>query len=209
MKTTNLVKVTNPTPRQQELYEFIRDQIYERGYGPTVRELCEQFGFRSPNGAVAHLKALQKKGYIERRANQSRAIRLLNDPAHPSQLPIVARIVDRRMTALKEVKDHCNLNGLFTAAQAGSLAAIEVKGDALVSEHVVSGDVVVVDQRATPRKGQTVILTHNGVVTLRRWVPERGGNVRLEPVYSSAKPITVKSPVVTGVVVGVIRKVGK
>ncbi|MDO4557783.1 MAG: transcriptional repressor LexA [Planctomycetia bacterium] len=198
-----------PTPRQQELYEFIRDQIYEQGYGPTVRELCERFDIHSPNGAVSHLKALQKKGYIERRANRSRAIRLLKDPTHPSRLPIVARVSGRQISMLKEVKDHCNTGGMFTASKAGSLAAVEVKGDALVSEHVVSGDCVIVDREANPRKGQTVLLTIEDGVSLRRWVPERGGNVRLEPVHGSAKPVTVKSPEIVGVVVGVIRRVGK
>ena len=66
-----------PTARQMEIYEFIRDKIYSRGFGPTVREIGEAFSIRSPNGVVCHLKALEKKGLITRGRNMSRAIELV------------------------------------------------------------------------------------------------------------------------------------
>ena len=198
-----------PTPRQQELYEFIRDQIYERGYGPTVRELCERFDIRSPNGAVAHLKALQKKGFIERKANMSRAIRLLKDPSHPSQLPVVAAVSGERLSMVEAGKEFCEVGGAFPANRGAKLAAVTVRGDALADEHVVAGDLIVVDTENSPRKGQTVILTIDGKATVRKWVPEKGGVVRLEPIAGSKKAISVKSPEVVGVVVGIIRRLGK
>jgi repressor LexA len=68
------------TPRQREIYVFIRSKIQGRGYGPTVREIGNEFGIRSPNGVVCHLKNLQKKGLIHREANMSRAIQLLQEP---------------------------------------------------------------------------------------------------------------------------------
>ena len=64
------------TSRQQEIFDLIRDRITDRGYGPTVREIGEQFGIRSPNGVMCHLKALEKKGFIHRSPNKSRAIEL-------------------------------------------------------------------------------------------------------------------------------------
>ena len=64
------------TKRQRMVYEFIRDKIRNRGYGPTVREIGEQFGIASPNGVMCHLKALEKKGLITREPNMSRAIQL-------------------------------------------------------------------------------------------------------------------------------------
>src|SRR5438067_12171045 len=69
------------TPRQKEIYGFIREKIQGRGYGPTVREIGMEFGIKSPNGVMCHLKALQKKGLIHREPNMSRAIQLLDDPA--------------------------------------------------------------------------------------------------------------------------------
>ena len=67
------------TSRQREIYSFIRSKIQGRGYGPTVREIGNEFGIKSPNGVMCHLKALQKKGLIHREANMSRAITLLQD----------------------------------------------------------------------------------------------------------------------------------
>ena len=73
------------TPRQREIYQFIREKIQGRGYGPTVREIGNQFEIKSPNGVMCHLKALQKKGLIHREANMSRAIQLLQDPTAPAR----------------------------------------------------------------------------------------------------------------------------
>ena len=71
------------TPRQREIYNFIRSKIQGRGYGPTVREIGLHFQIKSPNGVMCHLKALQKKGLIHREPNMSRAIQLLEDPVNP------------------------------------------------------------------------------------------------------------------------------
>src|SRR5262249_43533043 len=70
------------TPRQREIYNFIRGKIQGRGYGPTVREIGVHFQIKSPNGVMCHLKALQKKGLIHREPNMSRAIQLLEDPVN-------------------------------------------------------------------------------------------------------------------------------
>ena len=82
------------TPRQREIYNFIRSKIQGRGYGPTVREIGLHFQIKSPNGVMCHLKALQKKGLIHREPNMSRAIQLLEDPvsAHQMGLKLVGRI---------------------------------------------------------------------------------------------------------------------
>ena len=77
-----------PTERQMEIYAFIRDKIHSRGYGPTVREIGHAFKIRSPNGVVCHLKALERKGLITRGKNMSRAIELVNEPAHLRGLPM-------------------------------------------------------------------------------------------------------------------------
>ncbi len=64
------------TQRQTDIYEFIRDEIFEQGFPPSVREICRNFGIKSPNGAVGHLRALQREGLLERIPNTSRGIRL-------------------------------------------------------------------------------------------------------------------------------------
>ena len=80
------------TSRQKAVYEFIRDRIRNRGYGPTVREIGRAFRIASPNGVVCHLKALEKKGIIKREQNLSRAIRLTREPAQLRGLPLAGQI---------------------------------------------------------------------------------------------------------------------
>ena len=80
------------TKRQKSVYEFIRDKIRNRGYGPTVREIGLQFDISSPNGVMCHLKALEKKGLITREPNMSRAIRLAAEPIDQRGLPLAGRV---------------------------------------------------------------------------------------------------------------------
>ena len=82
------------TRRQQQIYDLITKKIVDRGYGPTIREIGNQFQIRSPNGVMCHLKALEKKGYITREANMSRAIQLADSP------------VDQMRKTLKQVIRH-------------------------------------------------------------------------------------------------------
>src|SRR6202035_1139821 len=77
------------TDRQREIYEFIADKIEHRGYGPTVREIGEGFGIRSPNGVMCHLKALEKRGLIKREGSQPRAIQLTEPRSHGADLPLL------------------------------------------------------------------------------------------------------------------------
>src|SRR5437660_439539 len=80
------------TDRQQEVYEFIRDKIRSRGYGPTVREIGGEFGIASPNGVMCHLRALERKGLVSREPNLSRAITLSTEPPFQRGLPLAGRI---------------------------------------------------------------------------------------------------------------------
>src|SRR5512147_746126 len=82
----------NVTERQMAVYEFIRDKIRNRGYGPTVREIGSEFDISSPNGVMCHLKALEKKGLITREPNMSRAIQLATETPQGSGLPLAGRI---------------------------------------------------------------------------------------------------------------------
>src|SRR5215470_5029486 len=80
------------TTRQREVFDFIRDKITGRGYGPTVREIGDNFRISSPNGVMCHLKALEKKGLISREPNMSRAIQLAAEPIEEKGLPLAGRI---------------------------------------------------------------------------------------------------------------------
>ncbi len=191
------------TIRQQQVYEFIRDKIRNRGYGPTVREIGEHFHIRSPNGVVCHLKALEKKGLITRERNMSRAIQLT---AEPRGLRLAGRIAAGVLHEAVEQDERIDFSKMFTA-DGDNLVALKVHGDSMIDDHIAEGDYVIVDRRRPPRKGQIVVaITEDGEATLKRWYPEEG-RIRLQPANAAMKPIYVRQAKVFGVAVGVVRKV--
>ena len=195
------------TRRQQDVYKFIRDKIRGRGYGPTVREIAEQFGINSPNGVVCHLKALVKKGFISREPNMSRAIRLTAEPIEERGLPLAGRIAAGVLHEAIEQNERVDFDAMFNPGSK-NIFALQVNGDSMIEDQIADGDYVVVQKQRTARKGQIVVaLTDEGEATLKRWFPEKN-RIRLEPANSNMKPIYVKNARVLGIVVGVVRKVG-
>jgi repressor LexA len=194
------------TDKQRRVYEFIRDKIRNRGYGPTVREIGEHFGIRSPNGVMCHLKALEKKGLITREPNMSRAIQLAVEPLQPRGLPLAGMIAAGVLHEAIEQDERVAFEEMFDPTNK-SLFVLQVNGDSMVDDQIADGDYVVVRKQRTARKGQIVVaITEEGEATLKRWYPEKN-RIRLEPANSNMKPIYVKNARVLGVVVGVVRKV--
>jgi repressor LexA len=197
---------TRLTERQQAIYEFIRDKIRNRGYGPTVREIGQQFEIRSPNGVMCHLKALEKKKLIIREPNMSRAIRLAAEPTQVMGLPLAGRIAAGVLHEAIEQDERIDFTEMFHNDDQ-SLFVLQVMGESMIEDHIADGDFVVVRKSRTARKGQIVVaLTDENEATLKRWFPERN-RIRLEPANASMKPIFVRNARVLGVVEGVVRKV--
>jgi repressor LexA len=195
------------TTRQREVYEFIREKIRHRGYGPTVREIGTQFQISSPNGVMCHLKALEKKGLITREPNMSRAIMLSTEtPAGKSNgLPMAGVIAAGVLHEAVEQDERIDLSELFNA---DDLFVLKVRGDSMIEDQIADGDYVVIRKQPTAQRGEIVVaLTDENEATLKRWYPE-GKRIRLEPANSSMAPIYVTNARVLGVVVGVVRKVG-
>jgi repressor LexA len=193
------------THRQQKVYEFIREKIRGRGYGPTVREIADHFDIHSPNGVVCHLKALEKKGFIVREPNMSRAIRLSAEPIDQRSLPLAGTIAAGVLHEAIEQNERVDFQEMFNPNK--NLFVLEVSGESMIEDQIADGDFVVVQKQRTARKGQIVVaLTDEGEATLKRWYPEKN-RIRLEPANSTMKPIYVKDARVLGVVVGVVRKV--
>jgi repressor LexA len=193
------------TPRQQKVYELIRDKIRSRGYGPTVREIAEHFKIQSPNGVVCHLRALEKKGFIVREPNMSRAIRLAAEPINERSLPLAGQIAAGVLHEAIEQDERVDFQEMFNPSK--NLFVLQVRGESMIEDQIADGDYVVVQKQRTARKGQIVVaLTDEGEATLKRWFPEKN-RIRLEPANSTMKPIFVKDAKVLGVVVGVVRKI--
>lgn len=194
------------TKRQRDVYEFIREKIRARGYGPTVREIGTRFEISSPNGVMCHLKALEKKGLISREPNMSRAIMLSTDAPENKGLPLAGRIAAGQLREAVEDQERIDFSDMFSP-DPGDLFVLKVQGDSMIEDQIADGDYVVIRKRDTAQKGQTVVaLTDDGEATLKRWYPE-ANRIRLEPANSSMAPIYVKNARVLGVLVGVVRQV--
>lgn len=195
----------NLTPRQREIYHFIRSKIQGRGYGPTVREIGLEFGIKSPNGVMCHLKALQKKGLIHREPNMSRAIQLLEDPAtaRPAGLKLVGRIAAGQ--PLEAVEQDEEL-GFTEWEGAEDKFALRVTGSSMIDEHIADGDYVVIQKKDQARDGQIVaVRDDDGEATLKKFYREKN-RVRLEPANKTMKPIFRDRVDILGILVGVVRK---
>ncbi len=194
------------TSRQREIYLFIRSKIQGRGYGPTVREIGVQFGIKSPNGVMCHLKALQKKGLIHREPNMSRAIQLLDDPTSAPRvgLKLVGRIAAGPMAEAIEQADEELEFADWEGAE--DKFALRVNGNSMIEEHIADGDFVVIKRQSTARDGQIVAVRDaDGEATLKKFFKEKN-RVRLEPANKTMKPIYRDRVEVLGVLVGVVRK---
>ena len=191
------------TKRQKSVYEFIRDKIQNRGYGPTVREIGEKFKISSPNGVMCHLKALEKKGFITRERNMSRAIQLNSDALEDAGLPLSGQVAAGVMHEAVEQSERIDFGAMFSKK---NLFVLAVDGDSMIDAQIADGDFVIVKKQRTARSGQMVVAqTLDGEATLKYWFPEKN-RIRLQPANSSMGPIYVKDARVTGVVVGVVRK---
>ncbi len=196
------------TPRQRRIYEFIRDRIKTRGYGPTVREIAARFRIRSPNGVMCHLRALERKQFISREPHMSRAIRLLQEPDELQGLPLAGRIAAGQLHEAVEQQEFVGFDTLFDNKD-GNLFVLKVEGNSMIGDHIADGDYVVIRKQHTAKKGDIVVaITDEGEATLKRWFPEKN-RIRLQPTNPKLKPIYVKDAKVVGVVVGVVRKIAQ
>ena len=190
------------TKRQRIVFDFIRDKIQNRGYGPTVREIGEQFHIKSPNGVMCHLKALEKKGLITREPNMSRAIQLTAE-ADEKGLPLAGQVAAGVMQSAYEQKDRIDFGTMFAKK---SMFVLKVSGDSMIDAHIEDGDFVVVKRQRSATSGQMVVAeTDDGEATLKYWYPEKH-RIRLQPANRSMSPIYSRNVRVTGIVVGVVRR---
>ncbi len=192
------------TKRQQAVYELIRDRIRNRGYGPTVREIGDHFGIRSPNGVMCHLRALEKKGLISREPNMSRAIQLTAEPIEETGLPLVGEVAAGVLHEAIEQQERIDFGAVFGRK---NQFVLRVRGDSMIDAQIADGDYVVVRRARTANKGQMVVAqTDDGEATLKYWFPEKN-RIRLQPANARMSPIYVKDAKILGVIIGVVRRV--
>ncbi len=191
------------TKRQKVVFQFIRKHI-ENGNAPTIREIADEMGFRSPNGVMCHLTALEKKGLIHRDGNKSRSISLTDEIEDEIKgLPLSGVVHAGALMEATEQNERIDLGSFWNSR--GNYV-LQVEGDSMIDAHITDGDYVVVKSRRTADRGDIVVArTSDGEATLKYWFPEKN-RIRLQPANKRMKPIYSKDARVIGVVVGVVRK---
>jgi repressor LexA len=193
------------TDRQREIYDFIREKIESRGYGPTVREIGAAFEIKSPNGVMCHLKALEKKGLIIREGFSARAIQLVDHRRPGAELPLLGLVAAGAPLAAATQEEQLNFADLFGG---DNHFALRVKGRSMIEDHIDDGDYVVIRQQDDASNGERVVAMIDGEVTLKRFNRE-SNRVLLEPANGSMQPIVVdpnSDARILGVLVGVLRR---
>lgn len=196
---------TQLTDRQREIYEFIREKIDVRGFGPTVREIGEGFDIKSPNGVMCHLKALEKKGIIKRTGFRARAIQIVDHrPGSPASLPLLGLVAAGSPTAAIEQDERLEVNDLFSNPKH---YALRVRGESMIENHIDDGDFVIIRKQETAENGDRVVAMIDDEVTLKRFYRDKE-NIRLEPANGTMKPIIAdpNEVKILGVLVGVMRR---
>ena len=197
--------MNNPTltSRQQEIYDFLREKIVTRGYGPTVREIGLQFEIKSPNGVMCHLKALEKKGMISRESHMSRAIQLSNPPQPITELPFVGQLTVGEVFPASNPDDRLDFSGLFSSPE---LCCLRIRGTGLLADQISEGDAIIVRRQPTFRDGDLAVVVYEDGTTGVRRLYQESHRIRLESSRKDDHPQFVNRIVVIGIVVGVIRQ---
>ncbi|HEX6003848.1 MAG TPA: transcriptional repressor LexA [Burkholderiales bacterium] len=191
------------TPRQAEVLEFIRVHAANSGYPPTRAEICRAMGFRSPNAAEEHLRALARKGAIEMAPGASRGIRL----KQPAGIPVIGRVAaGSPILAAPHVETHYQIDPLLFKPRADYL--LKVRGSSMQGAGILDGDLVAVHRTHECRSGQIVVARLSDEVTVKRIQRQRHW-VKLVPENPEFRTLTIdtrREPVVIeGIAVGVIR----
>ncbi len=188
------------TKRQREIYEFLRDKIINRGYGPTVREIGLQFSIRSPNGVMCHLKALERKGLISREQNMSRAIQLSDAPQNRLSVSLIGTAATSGPIQPSVGTDEfVSFGAVFEGPE---IACLRVEGNGFLPVNIASGDFIVVNRESIPQPGCFVVAMDDRHTVVICTVQD--GTNQLIPAISGTSMVSLRQ--VIGVITGVIRK---
>ena len=199
------------TKRQHEILGFIRDKIENRGFPPSIREIGEAFEIVSPNGVMCHLKALEKKGYIERNKgvkDQKSAARAITIPGlrlGTASFPMLGTVAAGAGVEVVPQDDRIDLGELFSGKDH---YALRVRGQSMIEDHIDEGDIVIIRKQDTAENGERVVAMVEGAATLKKFF-RRKNQIVLEPSNSLMAPIIVepnREIQVLGLLVGVVRK---
>lgn len=194
------------TARQQQVYDLVRDNISQTGMPPTRAEIATQLGFRSPNAAEEHLKALARKGVIEIVSGASRGIRLLLEE-EPEGLPLIGRVAaGEPLLAQEHIESHYQIDPMLFKPSADFL--LRVNGMSMKDIGIMDGDLLAVHKTQDVHNGQVIVARIEDEVTVKRF-KKNGNSIELHAENPEFAPIIVdlreQNFTVEGLAVGIIR----
>ena len=198
------------TKRQREILNYLGAYAEENGYAPSFEEIARQFNYNSLATVHEHLSNLERKGYIKRSFNESRAIEILPSDAMPRavELPLLGSVAAGLPIEALEVDETVHVPENLVRRPGGHYV-LRVRGNSMIDEQIRDGDFVVINERRSVDNGETVIaLIDNTSATVKKFYRERDGRIRLQPANETMNPLYVHENDVTiqGVVVGVLRQ---
>ena len=198
-------KITN---KQQQILDYIKQEILNRGYPPTVREICETVNLKSTSSVHSHLETLEKNGYIRRDPTKPRAIEICDDSFQMVRTEMVSLPVIGRVAAGTPILAEQNIEDYFPVPAEvvpnGESFILNVRGDSMINAGIFDGDRIFVNSCNTARNGDMVVALIDDSATVKTFYRENG-HVRLQPENDTMDPIIVDDCQILGKVFGVFR----
>lgn len=197
--------------KQSEILEYMKNEILNRGFPPSVREICEAVNLKSTSSVHSHLETLEKNGYIRRDPTKPRAIEIVDDNFNlvrreTINVPIIGKVAaGQPLLAVENVEGYFPIPSEYMPNNKTFM--LVVQGDSMINAGIFNGDYVVVEQQPTAENGQKVVALIDDSATVKTFYKENG-RIRLQPENDSMEPIIVKADQsfqILGRVIGVLR----
>ena len=194
--------------KQQEILDYIKDEILKRGYPPAVREICEAVNLKSTSSVHSHLETLEKNGYIRRDPTKPRAIEICDDNFQMVRTEMVSLPIIGQVAAGTPILAEENIESYFPVpaefVPRGESFILNVKGDSMINAGIFSGDQIFVNSCSDARNGDMVVALIDDSATVKTFYKE-SDHIRLQPENDSMDPIIVDDCQILGKVFGVFR----
>ena len=194
--------------KQQQILEFIKRRILDKGYPPAVREICEAVNLRSTSSVHSHLETLERKGHIHRDPTKPRAIEIIDDDFNLARREIINIPVVGTVTAGEPILAVQNIEDYFPMLpdriSNKNTFMLHVRGESMINAGIFDGDLVIVEQQSTAENGDIVVAMIEDSATVKTFYKE-DGYYRLQPENDSMEPIIVNEVSIIGKVVGLYR----
>ena len=197
------------TAKQKEILDFIKNEILNKGYPPSVRDICEAVRLKSTSSVHAHLETLEKNGYIRRDPTKPRAIEIIDDNFNLTRrevvnVPLVGTVAaGQPLLAVENVDSYFPIPAEYLPNKQTFM--LKVKGDSMIKAGILNGDDVIVVEQNTARDGDIVVALIEDSATVKTFYRE-DGYIRLQPENDKMDPIIVEDNLtILGKVIGVMR----